>query len=1467
MALFILTILAASLYSLNHVYAEASLEDVASLLNLNKIKEHVKYLSSLNTRMTGYSGFFKAAEYIKKIFRKYGADVRLDYYNITVPIVEYSYIEVLHGGHIYNIIAYPLYPNHVNPSSYTSPAEGDGIVYIKRLDELGNTSVRGKFVLTKFNTGWEWKVYLMLGAKGVIFIEPKTTSYMEGFLKSLSIPVAFPRLLINSSSGEMLKNLLSTGNEVRIRVNVRVVWRKIAVPNIIAVIKGSDPVKRGEIIVLAAHYDSFSHVLGKAPGATDALGIAFLLEYARVLNKYRPKRTVWLVALSGHYQGLWGSREFVSRYFRKLGVFIKGFLSIDLASDSDVLGLYVFGLGYGYVSPDSLINQKYTWIMDTFFGSWLDEAKSIFNEDFHVVDMVLNSYPPWIKLTLPMDPPLLYLESEPFTSACFGGGLSFVTTNALRIVQCTILDTYERIKWENVEPQAKYLWIALYEYVNMEIPYVLNPAELYSDWGYVTLTIQLAKYNITTAWYDNVSLPNTVFFIRAYNNPPNPKWAANGFTIVAIPDENGIFTLKGLKPFSTVDVQAYTFNEEYNAIICATDTGVYGLSREISLTVANAYKIVPVFEAASIAILQPINPQSLQINIRSIEVLNFFSHTPLIHRDVLFTQPQITAKSIPTAIQDIMAFIEPNMPSEVIVRTDEVYPLIILINSSDKHPQGYGYTLKRGECIILSPINFSRDLYHIAISRAKILVEKGAVTARLFEYYGLMVKYRELVDEALKKEDMLKVYTLSIPLWAFSRATYSSAMDQINEIILSILFFMFLAIPFSMGMERLIFMSYGVKRLIYFILIYIITAFILAIFHPGVHVATNVFILAVATALTIFLLILLVLSIGETYSHMKRIREILIGKHYAEIERLGAFMSALSIGVQNMRKRRLRTFLTITSVVITMFSLTAFTSISSAVTLSIKSSDGITPYTGILVERAPWMILRPIPYEFVYEFSINYRDSFAVGVRTWIYPKSVQILYLWNVSPSVPIKALLAVSPEGGRALGIDKIIERGEWFTEDQVFVCAISEKTAELIQKYTGKAVDLGSTIEIWGVHLKIVAIYSGDILWTGTEGVTDLDGMPITPIDPRQLSEGAMGRRLTGDEVLIIPYKLAQIMFYQEPNAISLELKGQLSREDILDIAVAFSKRLMVDAYVGYKDKPDEIMGRIYRISPRIYYSIGGAQGIVVPLTIASFTILITMLGSVYERVREIKIYSAIGLAPLHVLGLFLAESLIHAAIGGILGYIAGVIGSWTLWQLGLYPAGFYPNYASLAILIITSVAMAFSLLSTVYPAVKAAKLVTPSLERKWKITTKPTGNMWSLPLPFRSTEREACGVFEFIREYLEAHSIERVGLFYIDGGFNYSVRSTAKEDVKIMSVRMRLAPFDQGIIQDFNLIARRIGKVYVFEALVVRESGPDLPWISSNSAFFREIRKQFLIWRSLKPNLKDEYVRRGVKRFEQ
>jgi len=44
-------------------------------------------------------------------------------------------------------------------------------------------------------------------------------------------------------------------------------------------------------------------------------------------------------------------------------------------------------------------------------------------------------------------------------------------------------------------------------------------------------------------------------------------------------------------------------------------------------------------------------------------------------------------------------------------------------------------------------------------------------------------------------------------------------------------------------------------------------------------------------------------------------------------------------------------------------------------------------------------------------------------------------------------------------------------------------------------------------------------------------------------------------------------------------------------------------------------------------------------------------------VYERFREIGIYSAVGLAPNHIAALFLAEAAVFATLGAVFGYLIG------------------------------------------------------------------------------------------------------------------------------------------------------------------------------------------------------------------
>ena len=61
--------------------------------------------------------------------------------------------------------------------------------------------------------------------------------------------------------------------------------------------------------------------------------------------------------------------------------------------------------------------------------------------------------------------------------------------------------------------------------------------------------------------------------------------------------------------------------------------------------------------------------------------------------------------------------------------------------------------------------------------------------------------------------------------------------------------------------------------------------------------------------------------------------------------------------------------------------------------------------------------------------------------------------------------------------------------------------------------------------------------------------------------------------------------------------------------------------------------------------------------VPMLIAAVIILNAMLGAVAERTNEIHVYTSIGLAPVHVGMLFLAEAAALGTIGVVSGYIFG------------------------------------------------------------------------------------------------------------------------------------------------------------------------------------------------------------------
>jgi hypothetical protein len=248
---------------------------------------------------------------------------------------------------------------------------------------------------------------------------------------------------------------------------------------------------------------------------------------------------------------------------------------------------------------------------------------------------------------------------------------------------------------------------------------------------------------------------------------------------------------------------------------------------------------------------------------------------------------------------------------------------------------------------------------------------------------------------------------------------------------------------------------------------------------------------------------------------------------------------------------------------------------------------------------------------------------------------------------------------------------------------------------------------------------------------------------------------------------------------------------------------------------------------------------------------------MLGAVYERVKEIHIFSSIGLAPNHIAMLFMAESFVYAILGAIFGYLIGQGMAKIITIFDVLP-GLYLNYSSVAAVASTSVVILVVLLSTLYPARKASEVATPAIDRRWQVPD-PVGDSWDIPLPFAVTGEQASALAHFMVEWFEAYEEYSVGDFVTqDVGY----REEPSEHGTLYSVQTMawIAPFDLGVSQQVSLRIIPTEMKDVFEIILHldRVSGDVASWRRVNSRFLGTLRKQFLIWRTLRAEDRERYL---------
>ncbi|MGD8244837.1 MAG: FtsX-like permease family protein, partial [Anaerolineae bacterium] len=108
--------------------------------------------------------------------------------------------------------------------------------------------------------------------------------------------------------------------------------------------------------------------------------------------------------------------------------------------------------------------------------------------------------------------------------------------------------------------------------------------------------------------------------------------------------------------------------------------------------------------------------------------------------------------------------------------------------------------------------------------------------------------------------------------------------------------------------------------------------------------------------------------------------------------------------------------------------------------------------------------------------------------------------------------------------------------------------------------------------------------------------------------------------------------------------------------------------------------------------------------VSLVVGGIGIMNIMLVSVTERTREIGLRQALGARPRDVRLQFLLEAIILSLIGGLVGVLAGVGGSYLFGELGAMRTALVPMSVPLAFAAAAAVGIFFGY----YPATQAAQL---------------------------------------------------------------------------------------------------------------------------------------------------------------
>jgi hypothetical protein len=760
------------------------------------------------------------------------------------------------------------------------------------------------------------------------------------------------------------------------------------------------------------------------------------------------------------------------------------------------------------------------------------------------------------------------------------------------------------------------------------------------------------------------------------------------------------------------------------------------------------------------------------------------------------------------------------------------------------------------------------DMWLLNEGRLSILRSKGVMSVDIELLHD---RARRLFEKGEKLDSTAMRAAAFAQSGEISRLVYMPVRLVMDDLIRAVVILLLLAIPFAFALERLLVCATSVyTRLLGFAVAFLITFILMYFMHPGFQIASTPVIVFLA-----FMIILLTSLV--IYIMMRKFRVELMAfqgraasVHSSEISRTGTMIAAVNMGMSTMRRRPVRTFLTCITVIMLTFTILCFSSFSSKLGIR-KFYEGPASAdmkASFFIRRLDYSKLAPDIMDIIRGMEGNgglaaaqwwkvkvTREDTPLGVSRVDSASEIFVSGLLGLSPAeLSFRKDICVVFDGDSDSSKAALLKSGG------VFLPSIMKDYLSLKP---------GDALIVNGRRMFFAGSFDGNRL----QRMKNLDGKSVMPVDfqdvtykPVTVERTTSSATMTGGVA-----EMAQRDFMRlSANQIAIMSDAELARQG--------GRPHTISVYAGEGVNTSEEGARLAELTSlpvwtrgdegiqRMVFTriaeVSGGFAIFIPVVLGGLIIFGTLLGSITDRQREIYTFSALGLSPGHVGFLFFAEAAVYAIVGGVGGMLlAQALG---LAASFLAQAGYIQqasiNFSSTNSLSAIAIVMGTVLVSAIYPAIKASASANPGVQRTWKMPD-PIGDILEMTFPFTVSAYDITGVVSFLSEHFNEHSDAGFGLFAATG---VKISRNPDSGNMVLDAHVSLAPFDLGIAQKFSITAVHSEIPGIDEVLVraVRTSGSLPDWKRANKVFIRDLRKQFLLWRTLSHDLIEQYRMRTL-----